>query len=129
MKKIIAGAATLMVATFAWTGVVSAELMDTGTKQAVGGSCKDLGGEWEANGYGNGGDPTCVLEEDGVLKQDNRGVTIEIEGQVVTFTHEDTETSGSLVTGGAWDDGVTEGGGGMCITIKNTGKTVCTGKK
>ena len=124
MKRMtIVGAFVLLFAMVA--GPALADLPDTGTKGDLEGACEELGGEFEASGWGTSGDPTCVVETEEELIQDNPGVVIKSEGGETVYTHSDTTTERNLVTGGAWDDGVTTGGGEVCITVKKTGKQIC----
>jgi hypothetical protein len=128
MRRTITVVGAMALALSMIVGPAFAELLDTGTKNEVIKSCTDMGGLWDANGWGNDGNPTCVLEdEEAVVKQDNNGVLIEVGGGTVTYEHENTATSGNSVTGGEWDDGTVEGGG-FCITFKkgkNAGETLC----
>jgi hypothetical protein len=102
-----------------------ADLSDTGPKGDLEQACEDMNGEFEANGWGQSGNPTCTVEDEGELIKDNPGVTIEREGGELVYTHTDTTTDRNLVTGGSWDDGVGAGAGEVCITVKKTGKIIC----
>jgi hypothetical protein len=128
MRKTITIISVMALSLAMLAGPAFAELLDTGTKNAVIKSCTDSGGTWDANGWGNDGNPTCVFEdEEAVVHQDNNGVLIELGGGTVTYEHLDTTTQGNDVTGGAWDEGTSDGGG-MCITFKkgkNAGETFC----
>lgn len=122
MKKTmtIVGISALMLGILA--GPAAAELLDTGTKNAVIASCEEMGGVWDANGWGNDGDPTCVLASEDEIR-DTPGVTLTREGGQTVYKHEDTATHKNSVTAGSWDEGTTTDGG-FEIFVKATGKTI-----
>jgi hypothetical protein len=116
----------MVVAMLAMSSVAAfADLPDTGPKGDLEDACEELGGEFEANGWGQSGDPTCTIEDEGELIQDNPGVTIEREGGELVYTHTETATFRDAVTEGTWDEGVGSGGGEVCITVKKTGNVIC----
>jgi hypothetical protein len=116
----------MVVAMLAMSSIAAfADLPDTGAKGSLEDACEAMGGEFEASGWGQSGDPTCTVEDEGELIKDNPGVTIEREGGELVYTHTDTEADRNNVTGGSWDDGVGDGAGEVCITVKKTGKAIC----
>jgi hypothetical protein len=124
MKRLMTIAGTTALALGLLVGPAAADLVDTGKKGDVEDSCEALGGEFEASGWGQSGDPTCVVETEGELKE-TPGVKIERAGGETVYTHEGTETDKSQVTAGSWDDGESTGGGELCITVKKTGNIIC----
>lgn len=127
MKKMtIVGAFVLLFSMIA--GPAFAELIDGAdgpTKDEWKQACEDISGEIDEQGFGVSGDPTCTVESEEQLIRDNPGVEIKSEGGETVYTHTGTETERNSLTEGTWDDGVTTGGGEVCITVKRTGKQVC----
>jgi hypothetical protein len=126
MKKSITVLSAMALSLGLLAGPAFASLPDTGPKGDLEDACEDLGGEFEANGWGKSGDPTCVVDDAEV--QENGQGTIITTGGTTTYVHESTTTGersdSNLVTGGSWDEGTTEGGG-MCILVQKTGKEIC----